>query len=45
MAAGAGAEEVFAAAAEDENVARYLEGKTPLKKVLVRDKILNVVLK
>jgi leucyl-tRNA synthetase len=43
VAAGAGGEEVFAAAAAEENVARYLEGKTVAKKILVPDKILNIV--
>jgi len=42
---GASEEEVMAAVREDENVARHLEGKTVLKKVLVRDKIINVVVK
>ncbi len=45
VAAGATEEEVFAAAAEDDNVARYLEGKAVVKKILVPDKILNVVCK
>jgi leucyl-tRNA synthetase len=45
VAAGATEEEVFAAAAEDANVARYLEGKAIAKKILVPDKILNVVCK
>lgn len=41
--AGAGEEEIYAAAAGDEKIARHLEGKTPLKKILVPDKILNIV--
>jgi leucyl-tRNA synthetase len=40
---GAGEEEVWAAAAADAGVARQLEGKTVVKKVLVPDKVLNVV--
>ena len=43
--AGAGEEEVFAAAASEGNVARFLEGKTVAKKILVPDKILNIVCK
>lgn len=45
VAAGASEEEVFAAAAEDASVARYLEGKAVVKKILVPDKILNIVCK
>jgi leucyl-tRNA synthetase len=41
--AGAGEEEVFAAAAAEGNVARFLEGKKVAKKILVPDKILNIV--
>jgi len=43
--AGSSEDEVFAAAAEDANVARYLEGKKVAKKILVADKLLNVVCK
>jgi leucyl-tRNA synthetase len=43
--AGASEEDVFAAAAADANVARYLEGRKVLKKILVPDKLLNVVCK
>ena len=43
VAAGADEEEVFAAAAAEDNVARFLEGKTVAKKILVPDKILNIV--
>jgi leucyl-tRNA synthetase len=43
--AGASEEDVFAAAAADANVARYLEGKKISKKILVPDKLLNVVCK
>jgi leucyl-tRNA synthetase len=45
VAAGASEEGVFAAAAEDANVARHLEGKAVVKKILVPDKILNIVCK
>jgi len=45
VSAGAAEEEVFAAAQADANVARHLEGKTVVKKVLVPDKILNIVVK
>jgi leucyl-tRNA synthetase len=41
--AGADEEEVFAAAAAADNVARYLEDKKVTKKILVPDKILNIV--
>ncbi len=43
--AGASEDDVFAAATADANVARYLEGKKILKKILVPDKLLNVVCK
>ena len=43
--AGAGEEEVFAAAASEGNVARFLEGKKVAKIILVPDKILNIVCK
>jgi leucyl-tRNA synthetase len=43
VAAGAGEEEIFAAAEADDNVARYLAGKRVPKKILVPDKILNIV--
>jgi len=41
--AGASEEEVFAAAEAEANVARHLAGREILKKVLVPDKIINVV--
>jgi leucyl-tRNA synthetase len=43
--AGASEDDVFAAAAADANVARYLGGKKVLKKILVPDKLLNLVCK
>ncbi|MGD8718772.1 MAG: leucine--tRNA ligase [Candidatus Zixiibacteriota bacterium] len=43
--AGAAEEDVFQAAAADANVARFLTGKEIVKKILVPDKILNIVCK
>jgi leucyl-tRNA synthetase len=43
--AGSSEKEIFAAAIDDANVARYLEGKKVVKKILVPDKLLNVVCK
>ncbi|NIT36546.1 MAG: leucine--tRNA ligase [candidate division Zixibacteria bacterium] len=43
VAAGASEEEVFAAASADANVARHLEGKAVAKKILVPDKIFNII--
>jgi leucyl-tRNA synthetase len=45
LPAGSSEEEVFAAATEDEKVAKHLEGKEVVKKVLVPDKLLNIVVK
>ena len=45
VAAGSSEDEVFAAANDDANVSRYLEGKEVAKKILVPDKLLNVVCK
>jgi len=45
MPTGSGEDDVFSAAADDPKVAGYLEGKDIVKKVLVPDKLLNIVLK
>ena len=43
--AGSSEEEVLAAANEDGNVSRHLEGKKIFKTILVKDKLLNLVVK
>ncbi len=43
VAASAGKDEILAAARADENVARFLEGKTLRKEILVPGKLVNLV--
>lgn len=43
MAAGSSQEEVEAAALKDENVQKYIEGKTIRKIIFVKDKIFNII--
>jgi leucyl-tRNA synthetase len=45
MPTGSGEDDIFAAAAEDPKVAKYLDGKEIVKKVLVPDKLLNIAVK
>ena len=43
--AGASEDEAYALAELDENVKKYLEGKSVVKKIFVPDKLLNIVVK
>ena len=42
---GASEDEVVEAAKNDQNVVRHIEGKNILKTILVKDKLLNIVIK
>ncbi|MBI1388065.1 MAG: leucine--tRNA ligase [bacterium] len=43
VAAGASQDDIWQAAAEEPNIARWLEGKEPRKKIFVPGKLLNIV--